>query len=448
MTEFDRSMSKLYNEGLGSIDDSEELVKWEENAPDIPTEMRREEAGVQDPDKSLEELLGASDPELARDQPRMTAEESGSGMFRLSAMIANSSVQTARTPSVTPLGSGSIVPPPPSSTSVVPPPPTSSVTPPPPTSDIYSAAQPAMAAPQAQSYGTVEPFEIATTDMPSTTPLTLKRKSVAPIFAVIAAMIIAAVIGVFVFGQKWTGEDERLKQLAAQMDSMKKAARDKEALEESLLKAEIAKIKAGIVNTSADNIEIKEPSLSEKGAVEEEAVEDKEEAEGDEALDRQEEIEPATREKKRRRWSKKRRPRSRRGKAKSKVSSAATKGTALPAKQTGREELNDLLGSGKSAPTKKKKASSSSGRGKPTRADVMAAMGPVSRQAMSCSKFARGTVQLRVTVGSNGRVKKSRPVGSFSGTNAGKCVAMVAKGARFSPFGDPSFSFTYPVRLQ
>ncbi len=468
MAEFDDSMSKLYNEGFGNIDESEELVKREEDVRDISTKKREEQAEAQKSEKSLEELLGASDPELAQDESGMSDDESGSGMFRLSTMIANSSVQTARTPSLSPgsivpppasasvvpppPASGSVVPPPPAAPgSVIPPPPPTSVTPPLPTSDIYSA-QPALAVPVTQSYGTVEPFEIATTDMPRMTPLTIRRKSVAPIFAVIAAMIIAAVIGIFVFGETRTGEDARLKQLAAQMDSMTKAAREKDSLEESLLRAEIAKIKAGIVNTSADKIEEKDLLKDEKDVLEknDDGVEGEKEAEADEAQAKQDEVEPAPKRKKRRRWRK--RSRRRRGrKTKSKVISTGAKSSASaasPGKQTGQEELSDLLGSGKSAPSKKEKASSSGGGGKPTRAEVKAAMRPVSRQAKSCSKFAQGTVQLRVTVGGNGRVKQSKAMGSFSGTNAGKCVATIAKGAQFSPFSGPSFSFTYPVRLQ
>ena len=75
-------------------------------------------------------------------------------------------------------------------------------------------------------------------------------------------------------------------------------------------------------------------------------------------------------------------------------------------------------------------------------------MGPVAARAKACSKYSTGTVQLRVTVGNNGRVKSSKAMGSFAGTTAGKCVEMLARTAKFNPFTDPSFTFTYPVILK
>ena len=87
---------------------------------------------------------------------------------------------------------------------------------------------------------------------------------------------------------------------------------------------------------------------------------------------------------------------------------------------------------------------------KPTKADVKKAMGPVQARAQkSCAKYSTGTVQVQVVVtGKNGRVKAATPKGAFAGNQAGKCVAMMARSAKFPKFSDSTFSFTYPIILK
>ena len=56
--------------------------------------------------------------------------------------------------------------------------------------------------------------------------------------------------------------------------------------------------------------------------------------------------------------------------------------------------------------------------------------------------------EVRVRVGSSGRVQSSVVIGQFAGTPEGSCIARAVRGARFRPFTQESFEFTYPFRLQ
>ena len=84
----------------------------------------------------------------------------------------------------------------------------------------------------------------------------------------------------------------------------------------------------------------------------------------------------------------------------------------------------------------------------PSKADVKSVMGRVTARAAKCSKYSKETVQVKLVVGSNGRVKKATAQGSAAGTTAGKCVEMLARTAKFPKFADPSFTVIYPVVLR
>lgn len=84
----------------------------------------------------------------------------------------------------------------------------------------------------------------------------------------------------------------------------------------------------------------------------------------------------------------------------------------------------------------------------PSRADVKSAMQPIQAKASKCAKYSKGSVKLKIVVGSNGRVQSSSPVGGSADQTAANCVAMIARTARFPKFKDPTFSINYPITLK
>lgn len=85
----------------------------------------------------------------------------------------------------------------------------------------------------------------------------------------------------------------------------------------------------------------------------------------------------------------------------------------------------------------------------PSRDDVIAAMRAIVPAVAACGGGARsGVAEVRIRVGSSGRVQSSVVIGQFAGTPEGSCIARAARGARFQPFTEASFEFTYPFRLE
>jgi hypothetical protein len=85
----------------------------------------------------------------------------------------------------------------------------------------------------------------------------------------------------------------------------------------------------------------------------------------------------------------------------------------------------------------------------PSRDEVVAAMRAIAPQVASCGGGARsGVAEVRVRVGSSGRVQSSVVVGQFAGTPEGSCIARAVRGARLPAFRADSFDFTYPFRLE
>ena len=82
--------------------------------------------------------------------------------------------------------------------------------------------------------------------------------------------------------------------------------------------------------------------------------------------------------------------------------------------------------------------------------DIQAGISPIKGSATACfGKYnVPGTVNVKVTIGGNGKVQSASASGSFSGTPTGTCVENAVKKASFKKFSDDSMSFTYPFVLR
>jgi hypothetical protein len=117
-------------------------------------------------------------------------------------------------------------------------------------------------------------------------------------------------------------------------------------------------------------------------------------------------------------------------------------------------ELDSLLGGGgsKKAEEEKKPAAApaDSTPAQLGKAEIQQAMAPVASKAQTmCAKYSTGSVQVKVSVaGPTGRVQSAETVGAFANSTAGNCVAALAKTAKFPKFKDATQSFTYPIVLK
>ncbi|MFN9808149.1 MAG: protein kinase domain-containing protein [Deltaproteobacteria bacterium] len=87
---------------------------------------------------------------------------------------------------------------------------------------------------------------------------------------------------------------------------------------------------------------------------------------------------------------------------------------------------------------------------RPTRSEVIAAMGAVMPSVRACADGQDGRATTRVNVvveGATGLVSSAQVEGALSGTPAGSCVVRAVRGASFPLFSDPTFTFTYPLAL-
>ena len=117
-------------------------------------------------------------------------------------------------------------------------------------------------------------------------------------------------------------------------------------------------------------------------------------------------------------------------------------------KDTGIDALDALIRTPKKEEEQPRKTSAGSSKTKPSKADINKAMAPVDARAQSCAKYSTGIVKVMMVVGGDGRVKSSKASGSLASTNAGKCVEMIARTAKFDPFSDSSFTFTHSFALK
>ena len=113
------------------------------------------------------------------------------------------------------------------------------------------------------------------------------------------------------------------------------------------------------------------------------------------------------------------------------------------------DPLDALLNADKSGIPEKKRSATVNLPNTLSRADVKKVMSRVAANAkQKCSKYGTGTVQLQVLVGSNGRVRESKAKGNLANTTAGKCVEMLARTAKFPQFKEPVARVAYPITLQ
>ena len=368
--------------------------------PDSSSDVKKEENAE---DMSLSDLLGGGD-DSSSDEPKRVdhrADEPDSGMVNLAKMVADSSVEVARTPSIMP---------------------------PPMEGGANGTAQ--------------DPSGVVQTQTGIQAPAQGEKKSQGPIFALIAVVIIAAVaIGYFATRN---GDDDGIK---AALEAERKANQD--AMAQMMAKlAEMDKNKGSADETASKEMEEKMAALK----AELEAAQKKDEdlaAKEAEAAAQKEKEEAETKAKVDKPKKTTTKPKKVDTTPKTVTPKKKTEKKA-PTKKTGTSELDSLLSGPKKEKDKPKTAPADDMAKKPTKAEVKKAMGPVQARAQkSCAKYSTGTVQVQVVVaGKTGRVKSASPKGAFAGNQAGKCVAMMSRSAKFPKFADSTFSFTYPIILK
>lgn len=282
------------------------------------------------------------------------------------------------------------------------------------------------------------PFETAVSDIPPAA-VRAKRGYTLPVIVVVALLIVSATVAIVVAQKKKASAHEEAQKLKV-----------------ALLQAQIEQFQGSTEPPAPEPVlePVKEQKLRQEEveippvASEQVESEEIEEIESEEAEEAEVETKQARKEEKKaggRNRATKRAASS--GVSKSQETKKETKkDTKKKTKRSGEDELDRLLGVGSSK--KANKRGSSGTPGKPSRADIKAAMKQVAGRAKACSRFAKGTVQLKMTIAGKGHVKASRVVGSFANTQAGDCVKKVARSAKFQKFSDPSFTFIYPVILR
>ncbi len=319
-------------------------------------------------------------------------------------------------------------------------------------------SQPPTATPPPQTVATqalpqgpdVTPLGIEMTEPSQATQVPAAKRSQAPIYALIAVVVVAAAAVIVVLQQRGgSNKDVQETTLAVHVEQLKQAEaarleRMQTELEESKAKAKAAEQKAAEAKVAAEKAE-------EKAAAEKAAGDESTEAPPEAAAPKVKSSAKGTSKKSNVAKSAAPVKEKRKTSATSSKSSKTTEVAAAKDKPRGGNELDELLGGGgskKADPKKQAKATDDGLPKRPSKAEVKTAMGPVVAKAKACARYSTGTVQLRMTVGSNGRVKLSKSMGSFANTTAGKCVEMIGRTAKFSKFKDPSFTFTYPVILK
>lgn len=300
-------------------------------------------------------------------------------------------------------------------------------------SGVFNLAQMVSNASITQASDVVEdtgPFETAVSDIPPAASTLGKRKYIIPIVAVMAILLVSGTVAIIIAQRKKVSAHEEAQKLKV-----------------ALLQAQIEQFQG---RTEPPALEmVGEPVTEQKEELEQEKVEitpveaEEVEPESGEVPSETEDIQVETKQNKREQKKTSGQKRSARRRTKKVVSKPAE--TKKNSKKSGDNELDRLLGVGSNSA---KKRGSSGTTVKPSRADIKAAMKQVASRAKACSRFAKGTVQLKMTIAGRGHVKASRVVGSFANTQAGDCVKKAARAAKFPKFSDPSFTFVYPVILK
>jgi hypothetical protein len=383
-------------------------VKEENAVADIDDSNPKKEQSPED--MSLADLLAGDEAEPVSTARRVDSrdDEPDSGMVRLADMVAKSSPDQARIPSIIP-----------------------------PAARTGGAASTAATSPQTGGFH--QPAE-EVTGLPSILPLPHKAGFPTIIAVATVVVIVGAAVAFFLIQKKSQEESERIMQLRIQVEELeKKKQRDEmqAKLEELQLKEREAQKRAEEERAAA------EKAATEKAALEKALAEKELEEQAEEEAKDEEEAKPAKKGKKNK--GKKVKKKAKKAKTAASTKASAPEKTEAPAPSG--DELDALIG-GSQKGTDKSEAKKESGGGQPTKADVKAAMAPVAAKAQSCSKYSTGTVQLKITVNNSGKVQQSQAIGSFANTTAGKCVEMIARTAKFPKFTDPSFTFTYPITLK
>ena len=142
----------------------------------------------------------------------------------------------------------------------------------------------------------------------------------------------------------------------------------------------------------------------------------------------------------------------------------APKPAASPKK--GSDELDDLLSgavkpgsipapSRRGAPAAQASDNEDSGGGgsslpaQLSRSQIQSGMAGTKSKCAACYEQYRvpGVVNVKITIGPNGRMSSSSVSGKFAGTPTGSCVEKAVKSARFDAFSGPPMQLDYPVIL-
>lgn len=367
-------------------------------------------------DMSLADLLGGGD-DSSGDKPTRVdhrEDEPDSGMVNLAKMVAGSSVEAAKTPS--------IMPPP---------------------------ADPTGSQPIGDPSGVVQ-------TQAGVVAAQGQKKGSGPIIALIVVVLLAAaaIIGYMATREEPKQDDaaaiaaakaaEAFKaELEAERLANRKAMEDMMAKMAALSEKKTDGENEGASEEDAAKLEELQKQMEEAKAKEEELAKKAEEAQKEEAAPKKASSAPKKTSSGDSTPAKKADPT-----PKKKADPAPKADTST--KKTGTDELDSLLGGGKKEEAKAPEKKADDGiPNTPSKPDITKAMGPVQARAQqSCAKYSTGTVQVQMVVGSNGRVKSASPKGAFAGNQAGQCVAMMARSAKFPKFKDPSFSFLYPIILK
>jgi len=363
---------------------------------------------------SLADLLGGgtsedSDESTPKRVTDKREDEPESGMVRLSAMVASSSPEQAKTPS--------IIPPP--------------------------------AGPDATPSGGI-PLE---TGGVAPIPPAPAKSNIGMIVGGIAIVMVALVGGYLVMNsQKQSSAAEMRATKEKEMKLQIKALEDAKAANAS--QEELAKLKAQVAKQTKELEDAKKAEDDAKKAEDDakKAEDDAKKAEEDDATKpavasgaKKPTKKPATK-----------KPATKKPGSKDRVDSKnlLKTGKKNPKPKTGdnTQDLDALLGTKKDTPKeepKKPAASGSSLPKKPSRDAVKSAMGRVNAKAQSkCAKYSTGTIQIKMVIAGSGKVKSAQASPPFAGTKAGNCAQLLARTAKFPKFQDSSFSLTWPITLR
>jgi outer membrane biosynthesis protein TonB len=467
-------------------------------------------------DMALADLLGMAG-DAGDDRVQEREDEPGSGIAKLAMLVATTSIEEAKRPSIPPIGTSSI---PPSATSVspnnmtpavgsVPPggmiPPPASV--PPgnavsyvspegiaPTEAMPSMPSPGAAAteamplmpspgaaatevmpamqgypasmpteqgfmqstaPHASTYGTG--MQTGAMEMDEAVASASKPKSKIGLVVGVGVGITAVIAVAFLLlpsTEASSQEDTQVAQLQAKLDALKEAqGKPVESLTANATIGSPSPTPAANKAAPADDaakVALVEDSTTKE--VKKEAAAPVEDDEPDEAAKEEKPAKPLTRaQRKRLARAKKAQKKAAKTKVKAKAKAKAKAvSKTKPAKETkGGSKAAAELGNLLDADVASGKKSAADGLpASPSRGDVKSAMRPIQAKASTCAKYSKGTVKLKVVVGSNGRVKSSKVVGGSADGTAANCVAMIARTAKFPAFSNSTFSFNYPVTLK